>query len=127
MVLKMSSRSAFGLTILPPFVGIPLIGANRLEQQNYKYACLVKAHAANTARLALLSSPTRMLCSLQQALPSDSIKRFLQNNLLRKAQFSCCTFTLCQLLLLQELHLIFNAACIGALHSCALPRVTLTT
>ena len=31
IVLKMSSRSAFGLIILPPFVGMPLIGANRLQ------------------------------------------------------------------------------------------------
>lgn len=33
MVLKMSSRSAFGLTIFPPLVGIPLMGANRLQKQ----------------------------------------------------------------------------------------------
>ena len=32
IVLKMSSRSAFGLTILPPFVGMPLIGARRLHK-----------------------------------------------------------------------------------------------
>ena len=32
IVLKISSRSAFGLTILPPLVGIPLMGARRLHQ-----------------------------------------------------------------------------------------------
>ena len=33
MVLKMSSRSAFGLTIFPPLVGMPLMGAKRLQKQ----------------------------------------------------------------------------------------------
>lgn len=33
IVLKISSRSAFGLIILPPFVGMPLIGARRLQGQ----------------------------------------------------------------------------------------------
>lgn len=35
IVLKISSRSAFGLTILPPLVGIPLMGANRLQKQQH--------------------------------------------------------------------------------------------
>ena len=33
IVLKMSSRSAFGLTIFPPLVGMPLMGAKRLQMQ----------------------------------------------------------------------------------------------
>jgi len=33
IVLKMSSRSAFGLTIFPPLVGMPLMGAKRLQKQ----------------------------------------------------------------------------------------------
>ena len=49
IVLKISSRSAFGLIILPPFVGMPLIGAKRLQEQvlhklSYKRSDLLRPH-----------------------------------------------------------------------------------
>jgi hypothetical protein len=67
MVLKISSRSAFGLTIFPPLVGMPLMGAKRLQKQ--EQCCVIPMHCTIAVALPFVQKGYGKLglqCQLQQ-------------------------------------------------------------